>query len=306
VARYTDEQVECLLELYRRMFPDAVDGDPSTYFDFGRSRTWSCLTTDFRALDIAARIRQLDLARRAWRRSGRCEEDGQALARLAHRYQCGYSVGINPWTDSALLFTVTRATKELIVVVGHDWYPVVSSQGYVEARPPLDIFRLLDSHDPRWRKYADGVPTAKQFRRAEIGLLFLNLVPDFRPPGTAAEGRFCFTDPGFSYWTCAEGLRPALELARKSFRLLHVITWGSPVWKALRRFAPGGDAKTLSITEAAKHGRRGFDWLLGQETVRIHPFPHPLPSRRHLNWSKGLFDAYRAMWGELVPERVGM
>jgi hypothetical protein len=301
---YTDAQVETLLQLYRRLFPKEEDrgwNEVGVYWDFARSRPWSCLTTDVHAVS-SAQIRDFDTARRAWLRSDDPREDGQALACLARTHGCGYSVGVSPWTDSALHVTVTPETTKLIVLVGHDWYPIVPMRGPAEARPPLDYFPLLDSADPQWCAYADGMPYAEDFRRARIGLLFLNLVPDFRPPNVSAEGRFPFGHPtAFGYSHCASGLRTAIKLASTTFCISHVVTWSSNAWGALREHAEDEEMKKLSVTKAAHGGGTdGHSWPLGQHVLRIHPFPHPLPSKRHLLWTPGLFDAYKQTWNRLL------
>jgi hypothetical protein len=301
VARYTVEEVERLLQLYRRLFPNTDGGSwdqVAKYWDFGRSRQWSCLTTNFHAV-TPDQIRNFDAARRLWCESDNPEEDARALAGLAREHRCGYSVGISPWTDSALHATVTADTKELIVVVGHDWYPIIPKKGEVEARPPMNFFPMLDSAYPQWQGYADGMPKAEDFCRAGIGLLFLNLVPDFRLPNTSADGTFPFKDPSaFGYPHCAKGFREALTLAQTNFRILDVVTWGGPVWKELRCLAADTGAATLAVTEAAERGgAKGFSWPLAQHTMRIHPFPHLAPRRRRLLWKPPeLFEAYRGMW----------
>jgi hypothetical protein len=64
---YTDAQVEELLRVYRRLFPrDAGRGwsEVAAYWDFARSRPWSCLTTDFHTV-TPAQISAFDSARPA-------------------------------------------------------------------------------------------------------------------------------------------------------------------------------------------------------------------------------------------------
>ena len=298
--RYTDEQVECVLQLYRQIFSNRGAGwrQVAEYWDFGRSRQWSWLTTDFHAV-TAGQILTFDAARRNWCRSNRPENDAEALVNLAREHKCGYSLGISPWTDSALQATFTPETTKLIVLVGHDWYPIVPLRGPVEARPPLDSFRLLDSADDVVRAYARGMPSAEDFHRAGIGLLFLNLVPDFRPPNAKSDGTFPFTDRTFHYDHCAAGIKEALRLAQARFRILRVVTWGNSAWEAFRYGVGDHDSAWLGVKAAsAQYGQAGVPWQIDtdQETFSIHPFPHPLPSKQHLNWTSELFAAYSEMW----------
>jgi hypothetical protein len=157
--------------------------------------------------------------------------------------------------------------------------------------------------------YGRGLPPSAQFRAAKIGLLYLNLVPDFRPPGEEPEGEFPFDDRvAFGYPHCARGLRSALSLAQTAFPIRHVVTWSRPVWEALRGFTADIGARRLGLTEAAKRGgARGFPWPLDGHTLSIHPFPHTVPGRWHLNWDRypGLFEAYREMWNGFLNGRVG-
>jgi hypothetical protein len=310
VRRYTDEEANSLLERYREIFPKEPKKDwdaLARYWDFGRTRRWSCSTTDFHAVSLE-QIRALDAARRAWRPAPDAspEQNGEALARLAREHGCGYSIGINRWTDSGLHDTVRPDTRELIALVGHDRYPIVERGGNIDdCRLPLNIHPLLDSPDPRrGGGYAKGIPSAEHFRRAKIGLLYLNLVPDFRPPNTSAEGKFRFEDPdSFGYPHCAKGLREALKVARTSYHICHVVTWSKYVWKALREFAEDKAVKKLRVKEAAKRGEAdGFPWLLGEHILRIHPFPHTVPGRQSLNWTTELWEAYRKMWNGFLKD----
>jgi len=294
--RYSFEDASRLLSLYRRLFPQESKhwGSLGTYWDFPRSRQWSRLTTDFHTVSMEE-ICSFDAARRAWSPTGEAQEKGKSLSDLASAHGCGYSLGISPWTDSALHATVTPDTKSMVMLVGHDWYPIVPKRGPVEARPPLDIFPLLDSTDPQWSGYADGIPSAEAFRRAGVGLLFLNLVPDFRPPGMTAEKAFPFS-PGFGYPECLSGLLAALNSTQAVFPLLGLITWGSPAWELLRGLL-GKQAAHMGVSEAARFGgRAGFVLNFQAHPWRVHPFPHPTPSKRYLLWTSQLMKNYEEMW----------
>lgn len=301
VARYTHEQAKDLINIYRRLFPLKSAHWPTlkAYWDFQRMRPWSCITTNFHEVSFD-RLLAFDAARRSWRRSDRHAEDGAALAALASNFDCGYSLGLSPWTDSALHATVTNETRTLVALVGHDWYPIVPKRGPVEARPPLDIFQLIGAEDPQWRRYADGIPTSEAFHRAGVGLLFLNLVPDFRHPDAAAEKEFPFP-PGYGYQDCLSGLLAALESAHAYLPIQKVITWGSPAWEAVRELVVGPGSR-MSVTEAAHTGGGGgFKFRSERYPWRIHAFPHPTPSKRHLLWTAQLMKIYTELWVGLCP-----
>jgi hypothetical protein len=298
-SRFSDDEASFLLSLYRRLFPRDGKGWPALadYWDFRRTRPWNCLTTDFHGTTLA-QVRDLDARRRAWDATGDAARDGAFLAHLAARAGCGFSLGLGPWTDSALHATVTPTTKSLVVLVGHDGASIVPPRGPAEARPPLEILPLLDAQDPAG--HALGLPTAEAFRRAGVGLLYLNLVPDFRAPGLAPEKDFPFQTPGFGYAECAAGLLAALESAAALHPVRGVVTWGTRPWEALRgpSQACGGG---LGVSQAAlRGGRAGFALGEGPHALRVHPFPHPAPGRRHLLWTPALQEAYAVLWTGLL------
>jgi hypothetical protein len=316
MTQYTDDQVETLLRLYRKLFPKDTElwGEVARYLDFERppKRKWSCVATDFHSVSLK-QFHDLDTALQARRPASGAspEQNGAALADLAQKHGCGYSIGINRWTDSALHDTLRDDTQELIVLIGHDRHPIVEKDGKIKGdRGPLNKYPLLDSTDPRrGAGYGRGLPSAEQFRRARTGLLYLNLVPDYRPPGAKAAGNFPFDDEAaFGYSHCVKGLQAALKLALSTFpRLLHVVTWSRHVWKALREFTEDWAVRPLRVTAAAmRGGTDGFPWLLDGHRLRIHPFPHTVPSYQRPVWTNELWEAYSKMWnGFLKASEVG-
>lgn len=115
---YHRAEVEQILTAYRTLFPEATA--LATYWDFGRKRPWSCLTTDFHratpesvaAFDESVRklaIAQTDPLSR-----------GEALRDLSLAHGVGYSLGISPWTDDLLLgtFTAAQAYRQVMAMLG--------------------------------------------------------------------------------------------------------------------------------------------------------------------------------------------
>lgn len=299
--RYSEGEAQALLGLYQSLFPagGAHWKGLKDYWDFSRVRPWSCLTTNFNDVTMD-QVLALDGARRRWRPSGDLQKQGEDLSAMASTSGCGFSLGISPWTDSVLHSTVTQDTTSLVALIGHDWYPIVPKRGPIEARPPLDIFRLLDSTDPRWKGYADGLPSVEEFKQAGVGLLFLNLVPDFRPPNTSSEGAFPFHATTFDYSACVTGLLTTLESAHDHLPIRGVVTWGKPAWEALRDFIKDHEV-CFGVSEAARlHGENGLAWASSKQPGRIHPFPHPTPGKRHLLWPQELEAGYRRMWQTLL------
>ena len=89
------------------------------------------------------------------------------------KQRVGTSIGISPWTDYWLRHTFDRnKTKNLIVLLAHDWYPIVDKNGIWSINSPLFV-------DVPYGRYAKAFEPATRSRKY-TALLFLNLVPDLR------------------------------------------------------------------------------------------------------------------------------
>src|SRR5262249_20361691 len=136
----------------------------------------------------------------------------------------------------ALFRTFTGTTRRVVIVLAHDWYPIVSDpMAEIEARPPLRNFRFLGTDDAKWRKYSEAVP-GEELRQQGLALLYLNLVPDYRHPGADIEGPFPFKDPDtFGYDHCVEGFEAICAAVATQYEIAGISSWGRHVWESLRR-----------------------------------------------------------------------
>jgi hypothetical protein len=78
---YTVLQVNHILSAYKSLFP-STEGELANYWDYGQTRPWSCLTTDFHKVSIET-IRTFDAAVR--------QIDSTALSHQSPRVQANRS-----------------------------------------------------------------------------------------------------------------------------------------------------------------------------------------------------------------------
>lgn len=221
---YERDEVEQILTAYRDIFP-SISAPLAKYWDLNRERPWSYVTTDFRQATYE-QLKLLHDRTRAIDAMGLAtDEKGAALRDASNDCGVGFSMGICPWTDHLLLKTYSPETDSLTILLGHDWYPIV-----VESRSRSDSpLRNGDAlhYTP---KYMPAAPEAI-FDGSTVGL-FLNLYPDYRPPGDGKCGSL--RNYGISYEECLDGLDSVIEAVSARFQTVRLISWGANVWTALR------------------------------------------------------------------------
>lgn len=307
---YLPSELEQIREAYLKLLPSPINnpGPLENFFDLNRQRKWALLTSPFHAIER----RCLENFHSAWNclKPSFCakplEEIAEQLRTLALDHGCGFSLGISPWTDHALLRTIHPGTKNLIVVVGHDWYPIIPNKfdnpDMVEARSPMLCFPLMEQNPlfAKWQRYATALRLPwEQHWPSETGLLFLNLVPDFRPPGMSPEGRIPFRgfdvdrDYGYaeiSYGSFAQGLKALLEEVSDRFPILGVVGWGAPVREAL-----------LSVfSDSAIQNEGRWTFCLRSQSVSFFPLLHP--SARPKDFPEGEDVYYESAFLKLLHE----
>lgn len=294
--KYTASQVSCILQAYRTLFP-RVEEELATYWDYERRRQWSCLTTNFHQAS-ADSIQSFDKDVIALQ-----EKIGDSLNDLSHdaigklfreislRHNIGYSIGISPWTDDLLLRTFRDETRRVIIILGHDWYPIVADtkEGLYVPRSPLQRDSILDAP-----KYKDAIPD-KLCQINDCAILFLNLYPDFRPPDAASTGSL----GDYTQWI--RGVGTICRLLAEQWYLQGLISWGRYVWKAMRPHVEDKDNwKRTEILDAVRcQYENGWPLRLKLNGVAIpyYAFAHPSSPnfKNKLHWA-----AYQAACSTLV------
>jgi hypothetical protein len=280
MADYSNDEATRILSIYRALFP-STHGALAAYWDFERHREWSLLTTDFHNDDLPA-ITALDTATRQFENEVRRNYNLSELINsvtvqdtvarryreLAIIYHAGYSLGVSPITDDLLLRTFSEKTKRVVIVLGHDWYPIVTTspdgRNLFLPVPPLRRYSILSekSYEPAVRPLIN---------RRDCAIVFLNLYPDFRGPGINKLGSL----GDYTQWV--KGFIAVCESIAARFELAGVISWGTPVWTALRKRldTPFRDLGIMAAVEEQHQLREPLSLPLGAVTIPYFPFAHP-------------------------------
>lgn len=226
---YERQEVEQILTAYRTLFPaNEITPALRAYWGWDRKRAWSHLTTDFHTAtpDKLLALHEASVAIERQSRSGQMTPGGKArlLVAAAETQGVGFSLGLNPWTDNLLwrTFDPLCARRRLVVVVGHDWYPI--GAGKDPESPMLD-------QGLHWTpKYQAPCPEALFSPiKNDPTVFFINLFPDFRAPGRSKIG--AIEDGDLQYAECVDGLQESLRILAPKFEHTSIISWGGEAWR---------------------------------------------------------------------------
>lgn len=241
---YDRQEAQRIIEAYREIFP-RITPELARYWDFGRTRPWGYLTSDFHRATLSeyeafsVAVEKLEGEARKNHPMPAAELAARMIA-LCETHNLGFSFGICPWTDHALHRTYGKATgRRLVVIVGHDWYPIVPK-------------RVLEPHSLSWPMRQDGlhrirevlpgraeryfVAVTNPLLSGELGtLLFVNIYPDYREPEERTTGKV-----RAGYDGCLEGFEALLEATRPHYRPndVTIISWGAMPWDLLKPRTP--------------------------------------------------------------------
>lgn len=293
---YRDDEVMTILAAYRDIFGQQLSDTLVDYWDLhpSRRRPWSHLTTDFRhvTLDQLKRVQSEAAADDVRFRTGYhsaladgglhayCIAHGRVMAERAEKRSrqagiaLGHSIGICPWSDHGLLTTWNSSKKQAIIIAGHDWYPIVPANN--DGPHPLDaplfqrgLHTLVGRSGRQFERYVNGAPSAVYEENAVM--VFLNLVPDFRPPATPVQGKWLKDHRPY-----LPGFTAAVEAVARRYGPDNVtlISWGADLWEAVRPLIP--EYRRTGVMAMAKRAQgEPFKFAAGQYVVPYLPLAHP-------------------------------
>ncbi|MCP2085930.1 UNVERIFIED_ORG: hypothetical protein J2Y81_001947 [Paraburkholderia sediminicola] len=220
---YNADQVDRIRLAYCGIFPEITPG-LSDYWGLNRQRPWSYVTSNFHTstyeqyFALHSEVQNIDgQPLGTWGK-------GEALREASRQFGVGYSIGLCPWTDHLLGETYSEDKDRVTILLGHDWYPIVNPE-CSRSGSPLQTGDALHFVERYW-------PAAPQavFDSSTVAL-FINLYPDYRPPGDPKCGSL--RRYGYSYAQCLLGLDATIAALANRFRHIQVISWGANVWEAL-------------------------------------------------------------------------
>ena len=287
---YDQSQFQQIQAAYKRLFP-VLTPELREYWNFEHlprtgkvhrphyaeeKKLWPYLTTNFHDSTYAQLLALSNAAIDIDHRTLTHLERGKKLAAACEATHTGLSLGISPWTDHALF--ASRAWEpqrdRLIVVLGHDWYPIAThNDAYVDGCHPCDVplakYQALD--DPNLPGgYRIAIPPAVKTPDERTSVLFMNLVPDLRAPGYSKEGALW----GYVDWV--KGLDAVLDSVMQVFDPddVAVLAWGAYTWRAILPKLSAGQG--FGIKEWQSHAPgKVLRYTAARGDVRILPSAHP-------------------------------
>lgn len=281
-GKYNRENIQKILNAYNTIFPDICS--LTDYLDLKNkpSREWSCLTTNFQKINIdtvnrfelkIAEIEKLELT---------CATKlGYEYKKLSDefsndmKYKVGFSLGISTWTDFLLEKTFSKNKKDILIFLGHDWYPIITAsikqrEADMREKHPRYINNINSQ-----KKYGEAIPD-KLFKKNIC--LFLNLCPDFRPPATSTKGTFIKKR---EYEEYAQGFDMLCKAINKKYKIVGIFSWGDAVWKALQpkcksnwQYDGSVDWSAVGIMNTVyEHDGKYFEF--SDMKLPYYPFAHP-------------------------------
>lgn len=186
----------------------------------------------------------------------------------------GSAIGICPYTDELLLKSIVEneneLPKEIVVVLAHDWYPIVSSNNEINFIPPLEGYSIFTTKkengeeiDNVYGKMINLIPSRK------YTILFLNLFPDYRKPGVEPSGRI----EGVDYEMFAKGIINLIKSIGSEFTVKCIITWGViPFDCLMKHYSPEKKCREMKgVIEEQKTLKISFD----EREIPLIPSYHP-------------------------------
>jgi hypothetical protein len=261
---YTPQRVARILHAHQSIFPK-ITPELADYWGSTRQRAWSCLTTNFHEASFAKLASLHEKAREIDRMGLDFDAKGRALREAALTLGVGYSIGISPRTDNLLERTYSNDKDSGVILLGHDWYAIVPDER--PAGTPLMATDSLHGVERYW----PGAPESV-LEGHTVGL-FVNLYPDYRPPGDPKCGSL--RKYGYSYSQCLSGLDAMVAEVKKRFNQVRLVSWGSNVWSALLPRVRGARSGILLSEHVRTAPGNILDIELGGQKLAYLPLMHP-------------------------------
>lgn len=289
---YTSSEVQQLLNAYRTVIP-TLNPIILDYLDLGtlRQRKWSCLTTNFHAATLDKirlfdeAVRQEDIAKIS------VQQLGQHLRKLSYDFGVGYSLGICPWTDYLLHKTFRADLNKVVIILGHDWYPIVPTNLNVwdSVYPPLRKCPVTGNYDL-------AIPAS--IKNGEFILFFMNLYPDFREPFAEKTGPLGSID---FYKPFVAGFESVCDTIAENYKIEALLIWGKDVWESLK-FKTDKAWHKRGFTDVIRYQHKNFDdgipINLGKNIYKSFLLPHPAYFQANYNRT------FREIYGKEIPRGI--
>ena len=304
--KYNKSEVEAIQASYRYLFPTLKKELEQFWYPPDQSFDWLCLTTPFGPAPTYSQFQTLDagledLKQSLSQVSKVLEPDaiGKKLAGLATKHGVGYSIGLNPWADYLLqLANQMDMRQEVVVIVGYNWYPLVTVDKDLPNSP------LCKDNPLKFRNGSYGFAFESFFHDGQPPLVFFtNIFPHFLEAGKPAQNGLSLSqrklvggDVGMR-----NGLVQTLEAINPDIRLRGLVTLGGnaltpltgkkvKVREYVRNFQsaleldPANVGKALLSIEI--HGNRQIPWLPYYHPVARELVPRSERMKHEANFSK--------------------
>ncbi len=242
MSTYIESEVKVIQKRYCHLFPTICEELKQFWYDPKKQYAWSYLATPFHTVPHYSKFSHLcdDLKRLQHQISNDLQPDvkviGSRLADLAKRHDVGYSIGLNPWADYLLHSARPWPPKEVVVIVGNNWYPFVTRRNKIP-QPPKSPLCKDDPYDQKYdqKKYKFIFePFLKDSQRPLV--FFTNIFPQFIDPGPANKG---VSKEARNYIVGTGGMKnglvKTLESINPDIKLIGLVTFGK---YALEQLSP--------------------------------------------------------------------
>ncbi|TGK23585.1 hypothetical protein [Leptospira stimsonii] len=236
---YSKEQIEQIISKYNLIFKDCLS-EYVTYADI-ESRVYDKLgylpfiTSDFtQSLDQfdENEVKIIELRNRLEKKNqeGRIDNSNweevvkdeiRDLSELINETKIGTSIGLNKYADDLILNWNEKQTGvELVIIIGHDWYPLIGSDYTFESL--FEVFPI----NKKENKYAQCL---YDYSIEKNLVLLFNLIPGYRFPYSFTSGKFL--EDQIYKRKAQELVRLINKLMRenKQFSKIKIVTWGNLV-----------------------------------------------------------------------------